>query len=187
MGTKYPWTGRALRITCSAVAGVLAAAQASAQAVESVEARVTLVEAASITRVGDLDFGQIVGVTGGTIVLSPDETATCDTTGGLVHSGSCVAAAFGGAGATGERLRIRRPIGNTIVLSGPGADMTVTNITFGAAAGLTPVQSNPSWERFRIDAPDGVFLFRVGGTLNVNADQAPGIYTGTFEIRIDYQ
>ena len=80
-----------------------------------------------------------------------------------------------------------RPIGRTITLTGPGADMTVTNITINGDPLLIPVQSNPNWERFRIADPQGIFLFRVGGTLNVNAGQLPGVYTGTFDIRLDYQ
>ncbi|HMP56672.1 MAG TPA: DUF4402 domain-containing protein [Novosphingobium sp.] len=27
----------------------------------------------------------------------------------------------------------------------------------------------------------------MGGTLNVNANQAPGVYTGTFDVTVQYQ
>ena len=64
---------------------------------------------------------------------------------------------------------------------------TFNNITINGDPLLIPVQSNPNWERFRIADPQGIFLFRVGGTLNVNAGQLPGVYTGTFDIRLDYQ
>ena len=30
------------------------------------------------------------------------------------------------------------------------------------------------------------FDFRVGGTLNVNANQAEGVYVGTFEVSVQY-
>ena len=65
--------------------------------------------------------------------------------------------------------------------------MTVTDLTIDGGATLTPVNSNPNWERFLINTLDGTFIFRVAGTLNVNANQLPGVYTGTFDIRIDYQ
>ena len=65
--------------------------------------------------------------------------------------------------------------------------MTVTNITINGEPTLIPVQSNPNWERFLIGSLDGTFVFRVAGTLNVNAGQLPGVYTGTFDIRLDYQ
>jgi hypothetical protein len=65
--------------------------------------------------------------------------------------------------------------------------MTVTNITINGDPDLIPIQSNPNWERFLIGSANGIFIFRVGGTLNVNPNQAPGVYTGTFDIRLDYQ
>lgn len=151
------------------------------------DVRAALIEPLTITKLSDLDFGDLVVTTGGTIVLSPTATATCTATGGVIHAGECEAATFAGIGVIGQRVRVRRPIGNAITLTGPGTDMTVTNISILADATLTPTQSNPNWERFLIAAADGTFFFRVGGTLNVNPNQAPGIYTGTFDIRLDYQ
>ena len=168
-------------------AGLAVSAPVQAQDVESSEARVGLIEPLTITKLADMDFGGLVTTTGGTVVLNPTTTATCTTTGDVVHSGDCQPAVFGGSGATGERVRVRRPAGRTITLTGPGDDMTVTDITINGDPDLTPVQSNPNWERYLIGSADGTFLFRVGGTLNVNAAQAPGLYTGTFEIRLDYQ
>jgi len=168
-------------------AGLAVSAPAQAQSTGSYDALVGLIEPLTITRLDDLDFGGLVTTTGGTVVLTPTATPVCTTTGDVVQSGACQPAVFGGSGPTGERVRVRRPIGNTITLTGPGADMTVTDITINGDPDLTPVQSNPNWERYLIGSADGTFLFRVGGTLNVNAGQAPGVYTGTFEIRLDYQ
>lgn len=163
------------------------AVSASAQSSGSYDARVAVIEPLTITKLTDLDFGDIIGPSGGTIVLTPTVTPTCVATGGLVHTNECQPATFGGSGTANQRVRVRRPIGNTITLSGPGADMTVTDITINGDPTLNPVRSNPNWERFRIGAADGTFIFRVGGTLNVNPNQAPGVYTGTFDIRLDYQ
>lgn len=162
------------------------AAQAQSESF-NVDAQVGLIEPLTITKLSDLDFGGLIVTTGGTVVLTPTATATCVATGGVIHSGECQAATFAGSGITGQRVRVRRPIGNAITLTGPGADMTVTNITILADATLNPTQSNPNWERFLIASGDGTFFFRVGGTLNVNPNQAPGVYTGTFDIRLDYQ
>lgn len=151
------------------------------------DVQVGLIEPLTITKLSDLDFGDLVVTTGGTVVLSPTDTATCTATGGVIHAGECEAATFAGIGVTGQRVRVRRPPGQQITLNGPGTDMTVTNITILSDGTLTPSQSNPVWERFLIAAADGTFFFRVGGTLNVNPNQAPGIYTGTFDIRLDYQ
>lgn len=163
---------------------VPAAAQANSF---TADVQVGLIEPLTITKLSDLDFGDLVVTTGGTVVLSPTDTATCTATGGVIHAGECEAATFAGIGVTGQRVRVRRPAGQQITLSGPGTDMTVTNITILSDGTLTPSQSNPVWERFLIAAADGTFFFRVGGTLNVNPNQAPGVYTGTFDIRLDYQ
>lgn len=36
-------------------------------------------------------------------------------------------------------------------------------------------------------ASNGAFALFVGATLNVNANQAPGTYTGTWTLTLDYQ
>lgn len=134
-----------------------------------------------------MDFGDIIGNVAGTIVLSAEDTAVCTPSAGLVHTNVCEAASFGGSGTSNQRVRVRRPTGGSIVLTGPGADMTLDDFTIDGGTTLTPVSSNPAWERFRIATADGTFIFYVGGTLNVNANQAPGVYSGTFTIRLDYQ
>ncbi len=165
---------------------VPASAQAQSNSTAT-DINVSLIEPLTITKLSDLDFGDLVVDAAGTVVLTPTASATCTVTGGVIHSAECQPAAFGGSAQTGQRVRVRRPVGRTITLTGPGADMTVTDITINGDPDLVPAQSNPNWERFTIGAADGTFVFRVGGTLNVNAGQLPGTYTGTFEIRLDYQ
>ena len=179
-------SGRLAALAC-VLAFASAPTMASAQGVETVEARVGIVEPLAITKLSDLDFGNIIPSTGGTIVLTPTVSPTCTVTGAVIHTAECQPATFGGFGAAGQRVRVRRPIGRRIVLTGPGDDMTVTDITIDGDPDLTLVRSNPNWERFLIGSSDGAFVFRVGGTLTVNPDQAPGVYTGTFDIRLDYQ
>lgn len=160
---------------------------AHAQSSTSNDTAVSLIAPLTITKVSDLDFGDLVVTTAGTVVMTPTPTASCTTTGGVIHNAECQPAVFGGSGRLLQRVRIRRPNGRIITLTGPGADMTVTNITFNGDPSLLHVQSNPNWERYLILSPDGSFVFRVAGTLNVNANQAPGVYSGTFDIRLDYQ
>jgi hypothetical protein len=169
-----------------ALIGLPGAAQAQSNTT-SVDTSVGLIEPLTITKLSDLDFGKLVVTTGGTVVMTPTVTPTCSTTGGVIHTAECEPAVFGGASQFGERVRIRRPVGRTVTLTGPGADMTITNITINGDPTLIPVQSNPNWERFLVGSLDGTFVFRVAGTLNVNAGQLPGVYTGTFDIRLDYQ
>lgn len=171
---------------CGAAIALPATAQAQSGP-NSFDVQVGLIGPLTITKLADLDFGDLVVTTGGTVVLAPTATPSCTATGGVVHSAQCQPAVFGGSASNGQRVRIRRPANRTITLFGPGDDMTITDITINGGVSLAPVQSNPNWERFTIDSPDGTFMFRVGGTLNVNPDQAPGVYTGTFDIRLDYQ
>ncbi|UAB78669.1 DUF4402 domain-containing protein [Erythrobacter sp. SCSIO 43205] len=185
---KSARAARVLSAVIAASAGLFLAPQAAlAQSDTNVDARTTLIAPLSLAKLSDMDFGDLIVTTGGTVVLNPDVVTTCIATGGVVHTQECQAATFIGLGASGQRVRVRRPVGNTITLTGPGTDMIVTDLTINGGATLTPVNSNPNWERFLINTLDGSFIFRVGGTLNVNANQAPGLYTGTFDIRIDYQ
>ncbi len=175
---------------CAPLVAALALVPAGAAAQSdsgSYDARVGLIEPLTITKLRDMDFGDIIGASGGTIVMTPDALPSCTPTGGLVHTNECQPAVFGGSAQFNQRVRVRRPVGNTITLTGPGTDMIVTDLTINGTPSLTLVRSNRNWERFRINTLDGTFVFRVGGTLNVNANQTPGLYTGTFDIRIDYQ
>ncbi len=167
--------------------GMALSTPAMAQSQRSIEVRMAIFEGLSIVKTRDMDFGDIIGTTAGTVVMTATTSPTCTASVGLVQINTCQPAEFVGAGQSGQRVRVRRPVGNLITLTGPGADMTVTDITINGDPSLTPVRSNINWERFLINSTDGTFIFRVGGTLNVNANQAPGVYNGSFEIRLDYQ
>ena len=158
-----------------------------AQTTTSNDATAILIEPLTLAKLADMDFGEIFVTAGGTVVMTPGAVATCTTTGGLIHSEECQPATFAGLGQTGQRVSIRRPNGRIITLTGPGTDMIISDITIDGGATLTPVQSNPVFERYTINTLDGSFVFWVGGTLTVNANQTPGLYTGTFDIRVDYQ
>lgn len=160
---------------------------AYAQSTTSVDTRTVLIDALSLTKITDMDFGILFVTAGGTVVMSTDPVPTCVPSAGIIHSDVCQPATFAGLGRAGQRVRVRRPVGRTITLTGPGADMTITDVTIDGGTTLNPVRSNPNWERFTIATADGTFLFRVGGTLNVNANQTPGLYEGNFDIRINYQ
>jgi hypothetical protein len=181
-------TARSLLAGVAAIAALcLAPSAAHAQSATTADARANLMEPLSLTKLSDMDFGDLIVTTAGTVILSADPVTTCVATGGVIHTQECQPATFSGFGAPNQRMRIRRPIGREITLTGPGADMTVTDLTIDGGATLNRVNSNPNWERFRINTFDGSFIFRVGGTLNVNANQVAGLYSGTFDIRIDYQ
>ena len=142
----------------------------------------------SIADVDDLYFGQIVPRTNaGTVILTPGATATCATTGGLVRTGGCQAARFDGQTTSGSTLRIIRPGGNRITITNPGgATMQVRNFTFTGGLGMQDLGSSGANHRFQVNSPTGDFTVYAGATLEVGANQAPGIYTGTFSIHLQY-
>lgn len=146
-----------------------------------------LIQPLSIVKSEDLDFGTIIPDTGGTVVLDPTLTPTCTTTGAVIRSGVCQPAEFVGAGSVNQRVRVRLPAQARMTVSnGAGATMQVTDMLVNGSPDLLVTRETIRNFRFRILHPTGIFYFRVGGTLNVGANQAQGTYTGTFDVDIQY-
>ena len=178
---------KASRIACALfAAATLAPLPAFAQvAQDHALMRSEIVDAATLQNDADMDFGDIIpSGTNGTVVMTPALAATCSTTGGLIRSGPCKAAEFSGTAFPGAILRVRRPIPNLIVLTGPlGATMRLHDFTFakGTALMLGGSLTDPNY--FVIG---GTFIVFVGGTLDVARTQRPGIYNGTFVLSFNY-
>lgn len=143
-------------------------------AAEKAQAKVTLIYPLTVLKANDMDFGYLSSTTAGTAVLDPN-TNTLSTTGGVTAmGGSPTAAEFTGAAQSSAVVNIKvpnQPI--TLTRVGGTETMTVDNWTLQG-------QSKRSIARMTS------FTFRVGGTLNVNAAQAEGFYTGTFDITVQY-
>jgi hypothetical protein len=178
-------------VGCAALsAAALMPVSAAAQVQEPALVRSEILDPMTLQNDADMDFGDIIpGTAAGTVVMTPSATPTCTASAGLVRSGPCKAAEFSGTAFAGAELRVRRPTPNSITLTGPGgATMTVTTFTLGSTA-PTVYLGNPGNSpnhRFRVDAPDGSYTFYVGATLNVGANQLPGIYNGAFQIDVTY-
>lgn len=160
-------------------------------------AEVAVVTPLSLIQMRNLDFGRIgPTTTAGSIVINPNDS-TCTSTGGLLHLGGCQAAQFGGMGARNMLVRLNTP--GTITLTGPGANMTIDTITLDTSPDLqlqaggngngngNSGPGNGNNRRYRIVTSSGIFSFNLGGTLRVNANQAPGVYTATFSVTAIYQ
>ena len=91
-------------------------------------------------------------------------------------------ARFAGLGSRKQQVTISLG-SNTIQLTGPGAPMTVSQFEIGSTPTVI-LSTTPT--RFRITTPGGNFAFGIGARLNVNANQAPGDYSGTFAITLNY-
>ena len=119
------------------------------------------------------------------MVLNPD-TNVCTTTGTIVRVGTCRPAEFSGMGVRRMRVRITMPTTITLTRAGGGATMTINNLVLDNTPDLVAI-GNGNNRRWEIQPDDGIFDFRIGGTLNVGANQLGGTYNGTFVVTAQYQ
>ena len=154
------------------------------------QTQVAMLTPGSVEKSADMDFGSIAqSNTAGTIVLSPQAAATCTVSGTLIRTGNCRAAAFSIYGRHNNKVRIEDSAGSRqITLVGPGgATMLLTNMQIGVS-GMSAVNGANGWDfgNWHIDTNSGITDFFIGGTLNVGAAQAAGVYNGTIVININF-
>ena len=118
--------------------------------------------------------------------MTATTTPTCTASAGLVHSGDCQPAEFIGKGILGQVVRIKGPTADRITLTGPGADMRIDTLVIDGGTDMVFQSGNGAFKRYLITNSTGFFVFRLAGTLNVGANQAPGVYTGTFDVQYNY-
>ena len=152
-------------------------------------AQATVVTPGSIVKINDLDFGKIVArPTAGTVILNPANNV-CTTTGAILHIGGCQAANFAGLGRRNFFVRIT--VSSPTSLTGPGQAMVMDTMTLDTSPDLlfAPLGNGTgnASRRYRIVSLNGIYNFQVGGRLRVNANQAPGSYSGTFTVTAQYQ
>lgn len=160
-----------------AAGAVMAAAFAtSAQAADTATATASaeVLSTISVTKDLDMSFGQIAVNGDGTVVLGADGTSSCSAQ--LVCAGTRQAAAFTVTGT---------------------ADVGVTASVNQASIQLThatDATKHFTLDNFNVLFPAGNTLtggdasFNVGGTLNVVAASAlAGVYSGSFDVTVEYQ
>ena len=159
--------------------------------------RVVVVSPLSLIKVRDMDFGRIAArPLPGTVKIDP-ATSTCAVTGPIIRIGTCQPAEFVGMGA--KNMNARVSLNSVVNLTGPGQAMVLdqvflgTNSTIsfagnpnanGKGVGLTTGNGNA--QRYQISSNTGIFSLFIGGRLNVNANQAPGIYRGSITVTVQY-
>jgi Domain of unknown function (DUF4402) len=194
MNWGFPHGGILPRSTKRAVSAALVGACASllptALHAESVTRVGTtdavVVERNTLIKVDDMNFARVGSrTTAGAVVLSP-VTNLCTSPNGVVMSGTCQPAQFAGMGRRNFFIRVQYP--TAITLTGPGQAMTVDTITLNASPDLTlsPPGSSNGNRRYLIVSLSGIFSFKMGGTLRVNANQAAGVYNGTYTVTAVY-
>lgn len=187
---------RLLRAICAVLALVLAlplAQPVAAQAVvASGSAEAVVVSPLSLVANEALNFGRVApGAAAGTVLLNPD-TAVCTITGPIARAGLCQPAELTGMGTRRMTVRIQIPTTVTLTRVGGTQTMAVTGLTLDTTPDLTFLGGNGNGlgggnRRYQISPDSGIFTFRVGGTLNVGANQQGGVYNGSFVVTVQYQ
>jgi hypothetical protein len=129
---------------------------------------------ATITKLNDLDFGALTVTTAGTALIDSN-TDIVTTTGGVLFAGASPhAARFAAVSPSRTVVRIQIP-NKPCVLTRAGGTETMTLDTWNINGATT-----------RTVVAHETFEFKVGGTLHVGANQVEGVYTGTFDVIINY-
>ena len=177
------------------VAGPAAAGNTPISATAS--ARATVVAPLTLVWVQDLKFGRIVPRPQVGTVTVDQVTGACTVTGPILEVGKCQFAQFAGMGTKNMGARIS--LTSVVNLTGPGQAMVLDQIALGTnstisfagnanangkGVGLT---KGGNAERYSITTASGIYLLNVGGRLNVNANQAPGVYNGSITVSVQYQ
>lgn len=137
-------------------------------------AQAALLRPLTLTKLNDMDFGNLGVTANGTAVIDP-VTDTMTTSGGVIAlGGTARAATFRGVAQGNAVVIIRVPNGGISLTRVGGSETILLN------AFTLDGQSK------RAMAEAGVFDFKVGATLRPSAGQADGLYTGTFDVTIQY-
>lgn len=128
----------------------------------------------------ELNFGAIVasGVAG---------TVTVDPTGSASDGGGVSYVSGAAAGECVVQGNVSAPYEIDYVVSdltGPGADMALTNLVSDNLNGDGPFIGLGT-HAANLDIA-GADILSVGGTVNVGVNQTPGLYTGTIDVTVDY-
>jgi len=138
------------------------------------DARAVALQPLSLVNVTDLEFGTMLsGATAGTATINPFTDARTTTGGVTGVSNDSSAAHFVTFGGPLQFIFVTRGPLPVLIRDGGSETMNVSGLTLDGAT-------------FRFLNAAGVVDLRVGGTLQVGANQEPGTYRGTFEITVTY-
>lgn len=165
-----------LRMAAFAVGCVLASAPATAQDADG-DATVEVRQEISVVKNADLDFGSFIAGTGVSIFrMNPNNGTLTRRRGDATAVGNTTSvASFTATGTPLARIRLTNTQ-NRIDITRVGGTETMRVNRFRVAGGRNG----------RLDAT-GNATYLVAGQLRIRPDQAPGVYTGTFNVSVDYR
>lgn len=121
-----------------------------------------------------LSFGSFVAGAGGTVAMSAGSERSATGSVVLLPSQNGQSAQFTVQGDSSATYTIDLPADSTVVLSGSGADMALTNFS-----------SAPSGAGGQLDLT-GSQVLSVGASLQVGGNQVSGSYSGSFNVTVNY-
>jgi len=167
-----------LSLLCAA--GVLVAALASDPAAAApvpanADGKATILIPLKLTKVQDLNFGTVVtSAASGQVVVDPSSGLATPSGGVTVVGTTSTAAQFDFAGTANQQVNFSISSSLPILLSdGAGNTLPLTALNLSAATGT-------------VDPTSLTVQVGVGGTIDVNANQMDGTYTGQFDVTADY-
>ena len=168
------------RLLPSLLSILLLAAPAGAQqasprsAVPRAQAQAALIYPLTVITKGDMDFGAIAVAGAGTAIIDPGTNALTVTGGVSRLGGSPRAATFLGASRSAA----------VVILKVPNQPITLTRIGGNETMQVRDftLQGLDKRTLARLES----FEFNVGATLIVTAGQVEGIYSGTFDVEVQY-
>ncbi len=138
-----------------------------------------------LVKVRDFDFGNLIPVGGGVVQINAQTEARTIISGSVVLAGGTVLAdRFDASGVPNRTLNFTMTPNNNIPLVRVGGlqTMTIQRIRLSLNGGA----EQPIGPNFNLGA-SGIVVIRIGGRLNVGANQAEGQYVGTFTFTTNYQ
>lgn len=149
-------------------------ASIAALALLAAPARHALAQQLSLSNTRGLDFGRFVAGAGGTVILAPNGARSRTGAVVLLNSPTVGQASFNASRINSNKnaVSITMPPNGSIRLNSGTNSMAVNNFV-STPAGTGSIQTP--------------MTLSVGATLVVAPNQAPGTYSGTFNVTVNYQ
>lgn len=167
--------------------GFAANAQTTSVINTDVTASAVILDALTLTKNSDINFGNLSATTPGAVFLDPQGTAN-QNTGTITSVGK-----FTLAGSTGKSVKVSWPA--TIVLTGDQtipSTITYELLVFGnteddaSLASSLGAQGVATTDDVTLDSTSGNYFLYVGGGFPALASKATGTYTGTANFTVEY-
>lgn len=124
-----------------------------------------------------IDFGRFTAAsTSGSVVIDANQASSA--TNGVTLIGGASAGELAITGTANQNVSLA--ISSISSLTGPGTPMSLDNVAF--SDGALTLGANPT---LALDN-SGNKIVKLFGSLNVDANQAPGVYSGTVDVVVSY-